>query len=110
MNACEAGQIQVIQTLVNFDRELLNYKCENGTPIHAAITGKDPTKTVNYLLSVEKSISNNTDLTGVSPLFLAVYTGKTDIVNALITSGCDPIKSTTPKFSPLHICAERGLF
>jgi hypothetical protein len=44
-------------------------------PLHAAITGKEPEKTTKYLLTFSKEILDMKDLSGVSPLFLATYTG-----------------------------------
>jgi hypothetical protein len=51
MNACEAGQIEAIRLILDYDLSSVTYKCENGSPIHAAISGKDPIKIVRYLLS-----------------------------------------------------------
>lgn len=43
----------------------------------------------------------------MTPLFLAVYTGHEDVVQALLEANADPMKSFI-NGSPLHICAERG--
>ena len=77
--------------------------------MHSAITGSNPIKTVSLLLIMDKSIVNEADLTGVTPLFLAVFTGNLDVVLLLLESGADPLKASK-KASPLHICAERGFF
>lgn len=76
-------------------------------PLHAAISGKEPALTVEYIVSRDKSIVNMADESGVTPLFLAVYTGNTDVCVTLLKAGADPLKCST-KVSPLHICAERG--
>ena len=51
MNACEAGDFRCIKKLLNYDKSLLEYSCESGTALHAAITGKEPVKTTKYLLT-----------------------------------------------------------
>lgn len=56
MNACEAGDFRCIKKLLNYDRSLLDYKSECGTPLHAAITGKEPVKTTKYLLTYSTEI------------------------------------------------------
>lgn len=50
MNACEAGEIEAVELLLAFELEQINYVCDHGSAIHAAITGKDPFNTVSYLL------------------------------------------------------------
>jgi ankyrin repeat protein len=50
MNACEAGEIEAIELLILYELDQLNYVCESGSAIHAAITGKDPFNTVSFLL------------------------------------------------------------
>lgn len=115
MNACERGQLEVIEVLLEFDIQQLKFKSENGMPLHSAISGKQPVTTVEFLIQFlrEKEpdsliqFLNSPDESGVTPLFLAVYTGNVDVCNALIEAGADPMQSTQ-KVSPLHICAERG--
>ena len=50
MNACEAGEVEAIELLLAFNLEQIDYVCAFGSPIHAAITGKDPFTTVSFLL------------------------------------------------------------
>ena len=50
MNACESGEIEAIELLLAYNLEQLDYICDYGSPIHAAITGKDPFNTVSFLL------------------------------------------------------------
>lgn len=50
MNACEAGQVEAIELLLAYDLDQIDYVCDSGSAIHSAITGKDPFKTVSYLL------------------------------------------------------------
>lgn len=64
--------------------EQLFYQSTVGTPLHAAITGKDPLKAVSFLLSLETKIANIADLSQVTPLFLAVYTGNIEVVLVLL--------------------------
>ena len=80
MNACEAGQLEAITIMLDHDMEQLSYKCQNGMPLHAAITGKEPTMTVSYILTRDTSQVNAEDLSGVTPLYLAVFTGNYECV------------------------------
>ena len=73
MNACEAGEIEAIELLIAFELDQIDYVCESGSAIHAAITGKDPFNTVSFLLDQKPSIANLVDLSGVTPLYLASF-------------------------------------
>lgn len=63
---------------------------------------------MKYLLTFNEDIVNLKDLSNVSPLFLATYTGNAGLVELLLEKGADPEVSSTARASPLHICAERG--
>ena len=50
---------------------------------------------------------NRKDESGVSPLYLAVFTGHPEVVRFLLDSGAEPDFSN-PEQPLLHCCAERG--
>ena len=91
MNACEAGHQEACQILLEHSEKQLDYTCENGTPIHAAITGKDPVNVVKLLLEFKPEIVNQSDLSGVSPLFMAVFVGSLEVTKMLVDKGANPI-------------------
>lgn len=115
MNACERGQLEIIELLLEFDIQQLKFKSENGMPLHAAVSGKQPLATVEFIIQLLQdkepasllTLLNSADESGVTPLFLAVYTGNVEVVQILIDAGADPMESTK-KVSPMHVCAERG--
>ena len=84
-----------IKRLLAFDVTQLDYKCEGGTPIHAAITGIDPINTLRYLVSFKPEIIDAKDLTDVSPLFLATFTGNTNLVGLMIEKNVDCMSSVS---------------
>ena len=71
-------------------------------PLHAAVSGKQPQLTVEFIIQFLKdkepeslhTLLNSADESGVTPIFLAVYTGNLEVCQALIDAGADPIKST----------------
>lgn len=92
MNACEAGEIEAVELLLAFELDQIDYVCENGSAIHAAITGKDPFNTVSFLLNSKPNVANLVDLSGITPLFLASYQGDLNVVNLLLSLGAEPQK------------------
>ena len=70
---------------MDYDPNQINFKSENGMPLHAAISGTKPLETSLYLFSRCKDdieldrLVNEADLSGVTPLFLAVYTGHDEV-------------------------------
>ena len=84
--------------MLDFDRELINFRSENGSPLHSAISGTKSFDTVKFLFDrmTEEEISkvvNAPDQSGVTPLFLATYTGHEDVVQMLVDRGADPTRS-----------------
>ena len=109
MNACESGDLTAVKILVEYDKTLLKYVSLSGSPLHSAITSeKNALTIVSYLLSIDKSLVNHSDQSGISPIFLACYTQNSDIVSLLIEAGANPLQCDK-KALPLHYCVERGL-
>ena len=111
MTACEAGSLEIIEHILESNNDLINFKGENGSPLHAAISGKDSLKTINLLLPYYKDVLvavNEPDLVGVRPLYLAVYCGSHDLTELLLFRGADSKLATLSNVTLLHICAERG--
>ena len=107
MNACEAGQLEAARILIDFEPDLLLYVCQNGSPLHAAISGRLPYVTVKLLISRDVLV-NKPDLSNVSPLYLAVFTGHPEVVQALLDAGARPSIDNYAQEPLLHVCAERG--
>ena len=107
MNACEAGHLEAINILIDFEPDQLLYVCQNGSPLHAAISGRQPLETVKLLISREAP-TNKPDLSNVSPLYLAVFTGHPEVVQALLDAGAKPEIDNYSDEPLLHVCAERG--
>jgi hypothetical protein len=109
---------------------LIEFRSKGGSPLHAAISceavEKDeatviegnprPFTTVKCLLNLYKEngnavaiLTNQMDLSGVSPLMLACYVGDLAIVTLLLQNGANPlIASNSENITCLHVCAERG--
>ena len=107
MNACEAGHLEAARILIDFEPDLLLYVCQNGSPLHAAISGRQPYETVKLLISRDVLV-NKPDLSNVSPLYLAVFTGHPEVVQALLDAGARPSIDNYAQEPLLHVCAERG--
>mmetsp|Transcript_47667 Transcript_47667/g.62996 ORF Transcript_47667/g.62996 Transcript_47667/m.62996 type:complete len:101 (-) Transcript_47667:394-696(-) len=100
MTACEAGKLQIIELLVSKTKkklDLLKYRCQSGSPLHAAITGDKALETVQKLVDLIESAAieegdpdlaeatvNQKDLSGIHPLFLAVFCGNADVTKYLL--------------------------
>ena len=125
MTACEAGRLPMIDLLVSKapkQLDLLSYRCQSGSPLHAAITGERASEAVQKVIDLIESaaveegdpdladkIINQKDMSGVHPLFLAVYCGNVEVTKYLLANGADAAKaSDTTNATLLHICAERG--
>ena len=127
MTACEAGQTEVIESIIDGAEDtarhkLLEYTCQTGSPLHAAITGQKPLETVQLLIDKYEAISvddaepdyiekmlNLKDESQIHPLFLAVFQGNVDVTKLLLAQGAEPEAASDPNgVTLLHICAERG--
>jgi ankyrin repeat protein len=62
---------------------------------------------VEYMLSLGVDV-NQTDRSGISPLYVGVYTGNISIVKLLLSKKADPWIKGHNSSTVLHICAERN--
>ena len=127
MTACEAGQIELIDAILDGAEDearvkLIEYTCQTGSPLHAAITGQKPLETVQLLIDKYEEISideaepdyvekmlNQKDESHIHPLFLSTFMGNTEVTKLLLTNGANPMTASDPNgVTLLHICAERG--
>ena len=65
---------------------------------------------VNYLVDNKLSDVNQTDKKGISPLYVATYKGRLEMVMILIKQKADPWLKGVNGSTVLHICAERNFF
>ena len=62
MTACEAGHIDLIEAIIDGAEDearvkMLEYTCQTGSPLHAAITGQKPLETTQLLVEKFETIS-----------------------------------------------------
>lgn len=93
MNACEAGDLTAVKLLCQHDKSLLEYVCESGGPLHAAITSQQRSalEVAGYLLGQNSSLANKNDLNNISPIYLACYAQNEALVKLLLQHGADPL-------------------
>lgn len=128
MTACEAAQTEVIKSILQkapfksevdnrtiSKEELIFFKTLNGSPMHAALGGDNPSGVftiLEKLLDAEstRKLANLKDLKGVSVLFLATYIGDIKMVNLLLAKGGKVESASNSRTTLLHVCAERNFF
>lgn len=82
--------------------------CEAGTVLHWACHSGD-IRTVGTLLYTRNIPIDVTDIHAGTPLFTALFTKKSELVQFLLEHGANPNAMTVPdSTSPLHIAVEHG--
>ncbi|MCP4177768.1 MAG: hypothetical protein GY756_08380 [bacterium] len=101
-----AGKFNSVKFLVNNGANV-NEHTYWGTPIGVA-SYKGHYKIVEYLINNGATV-NSKSRTGMSPLFSAVVTGKTEVVNLLLQNEADPnFEQPMTQDTPLIIASKKG--
>lgn len=74
-----------------------------GNQLHAAIDSKNASLAAS--LARDKSLLNEINMAGLTPLMLAIKSGNRDITLILLNNGADPAQNDIYGNSPLHLAA-----
>lgn len=83
MLACQAGNLEAVKMLIEYKA---NYRLttETGTPLIMAVEA-DSISLMEYLLSLKDSHSlNDSDLSGLTPLYVACYNHKMEALKYIL--------------------------
>ena len=109
MIVCAGGNLELLQYLVDKFYLDIGFQSKNGTPLISAIQGGH-LEIVQFLVEEKKVDCDSKDKTGVSPLYVATYTGNLEIVRELVMKNVDPSCKGPKQSTVLHVCAERNFF
>jgi ankyrin repeat protein len=99
-------QMAVADDRIEIAQSLLKSGCAVPDILVASLAGKTET-VAEFLKKDPKSIHSQTKQKW-SPLHLAAWVGKTDVVSLLLTKGAEPNALAEKRWTPLHFAAMRG--
>ena len=88
MTACTLGNLELVRYLITCLDAKFDFKSNQGTPFSKAVLSGS-IMLVEYLLGLGVDV-NQTDMSGISPLYVAVYTGNIQMVKLLLEKNADP--------------------
>lgn len=109
--ACDEGNNEMVKVLCGHGPMMTQRNEDGWYPIHVAIAEGLEADTVRLLLGPDKECINAKEsLFGLTPLNLAVYYGKENIVSTLLEHGADPAIKATDGWTPLMTAVEQREF
>ncbi len=84
---------------------------QGNTPLHYAVLAKiNRVRLTNLLLDANPKIVNAQNEHGITPLHIAVVTGRIRVVNALLAKGADPSRKDKNGIAPIHLATAISQF
>ncbi|KAL4226787.1 hypothetical protein ACF0H5_014766 [Mactra antiquata] len=101
------GYTNIVELLINAGSDIHQVNQEGDQALHESVTGGN-VDTVEVLLSAGSDVNRPNNITGSTPLDLAVLHDRTDIVNILLHAGANVHRRSSAEETALHFAVQVG--